>query len=44
METRQMSDLLKGLIGHLKIETAEDEKKFNQLQKSLSKSAVEEKK
>lgn len=44
MEIQKMSTILKGLIGHLKIESAEDQKKFNQLKKSLSKSAIEEKK
>ncbi len=43
MESQQISSALKRLIGHLKIETAEDQKKFNQLERSLSKSVIEEK-
>ncbi|MCG6190383.1 hypothetical protein [Maribellus maritimus] len=41
METQQISTTLKGLIGHLKIESAEDQKKLNQLKTSLSKSVIE---
>ncbi|MDD4109112.1 MAG: hypothetical protein PHH93_10375, partial [Prolixibacteraceae bacterium] len=43
MESQDISSTLKRLIGHLKIETAEDRKKFNQLKRSLSKSVIEEK-
>ena len=43
METRQISNTLNRLIGHLSIKTAEDQKKFNQLKRSLSKSVIEEK-
>ena len=43
MESQHISSALKRLIGHLKIETAEDQKKLNQLKKSLSKSVIEEK-
>lgn len=43
MEIRQISTTLNRLIGHLNIETAEDQKKFNQLKRSLSKSVIEEK-
>lgn len=43
MGPRQISTSLKELIGHLKIETPEDQKKFNQLEKLLSRSVIEEK-
>lgn len=43
METRQISTTLNRLIGHLNIESNEDQKKFNQLKRSLSKSVIEEK-
>ncbi len=41
MESRQISTTLNRLIGHLNIETSEDQKKFNQLKRSLSKSVIE---
>jgi hypothetical protein len=43
MKTPQLSTILNGLIGHLRIETPEDQKKFNLLKRSLSKSVIEEK-
>ncbi|NLO00726.1 MAG: hypothetical protein GX126_00205 [Bacteroidales bacterium] len=43
MESQQISSDLKRLIGHLKVETVEDQKRFNQLERSLSKSVIDEK-
>ena len=42
METNQLNTTLNGLIGHLAIDTPEEQKKFTQLSKSLSKSSLKE--
>jgi hypothetical protein len=43
MATQEISTTLNKLIGHLSIETDEDQKRFNRLKRSLSKSVIEEK-
>ncbi|WP_394747130.1 hypothetical protein [Spongiimicrobium salis] len=42
METKQLNNTLNNLIGHLTLDTPEEQKKFDRLTKSLSQSSLEE--